>query len=87
MRELMEVVRVLKTSRKSARGSGSVLEDVRLCRSQNDKTVLVGVVCGPVQAVEVLIEAVRVLVEAESANNGFEIVVEAVKMAITAETV
>ncbi len=39
-------------------------------------------------------EAVRMLVEAESANSGFEIVVEAVKkheealrMAITAETI
>jgi hypothetical protein len=58
---------------------------VRLCR--NHKTVLVGAVCGPVQAVEVLIEAERVIVEAGSANIGFEIVVKAVKMAITAETV
>jgi hypothetical protein len=39
---------------------------------KSSKIVLAGVVCVQVHVIEVLIEAVRMIVEAESANNGFE---------------
>ncbi len=44
----------------------------------------VEVVCGLLQAVIVLVEAVRGLVEAELTNSGFELVLEAVKGLIEA---